>query len=652
MLPLTPSGYNATYPIAIIDDGAGNSTGDASFDFGNYKVYEIIQTDIIRKTEVKTDSLPLDHSDIEHLIIYDYTSNKVMAKLELFDPRKMYLPKAFKDDIDVINRVDPAKYTRTTDEYKSAYASLGWYEEYVGRRWWDTSTSQFSDYESGDALTRAKYWGTTVDSKLPDIYEWTKSPVHPTQWSKLVEANGTAFGQKASGEVYVDKTSGSENYHWVEEQDYVNGNTYTVYYFWVKNKDTISQESRAVRIYATGQLSKIILNPSAAGLAWWSPVNSNSIVLNSSTVVQIKKKLKGEEKHQQWLFVSEANTSETIPQWIHTRLRDSIAGGIHYGLTYEGTDYSITRNVPDMAKLHRYSQVGNSIRPYPQSWFRDIYEARRTFIKKVNQLLLNVDVSSLPNWGDILNQTSYALFDDVYDMTSYWTFTDYQSEDYDSTKEIALTISKLSEIYSSYVTVDSYIRVLEDNTIYEKDADGGFKVVYRVADSINQRGAIKLSDELFDSKGTWDGSKWDAINIPWDFDLCNVFYAIMEALRNDLFIDVYKSNYSKMTCAMFRYVLSEQLNVDWLQKSSTIEPINLINRSLDKTNTLRRDDVDVFNNFYSSVKSYRDKIRSATVSKKLLENTSLSIDETLLIEETEINIGTGGSIAGDTIVFN
>jgi hypothetical protein len=173
-----------------------------------------------------------------------------------------------------------------------------------------------------------------------------------------------------------------------------------------------------------------------------------------------------------------------------------------------------------------------------------------------------------------------------------------------------------------------------------------------VADAVNQRGAIKLSDELFDSKGTWDGSKWDAINIPWDFDLCNVFYAIMEALRNDLFINVYKSNYSRMTCAMFRYVLSEQLNVDWLQKSSTIEPINLINKNLEKTNTLRRDDVDVFTNFYSSVKSYRDKIRSATVSKQLLENTSLSIDETLLIEETEINIGTGGSIAGDTIVFN
>lgn len=712
-LDLTPSKYDPTYPIAIIDDSTGDVVQAASFDFGNYKVYQLTATDTVQKTVVKTDSLPLDHSSIEHLVIYDYNDNKVTTTLELFDPRKMYLPKAFRNDIDVINRVDPAKYTRTTDEFKSAYASLGWYEEYAGRRWWDTSTCQFSDYESGDVLTRAQYWGTTVDGKLPDIYEWTKSPVHPTQWSKLVESQGTAFGQRASGEVYVDTTSGKNNYHWVEEQDYVNGKTYNVFYFWVKGKDTISAESQAVRIYSTGQLSKILLNPSAAGLAWWAPINSNSIMLkgvenllnNSSTIVQIKKKLKGEEKHQQWLFVSEANTSETIPQWMHTRLRDSIAGGIHYKATAEYTMHSqsvsykqsdfvkytinnidkfyccrvntiglfnpilwqeiinveevtettfqfdITKNVPDLANLHKYAQLGNSIRPYPQGWFKNVYEARRTFVKKVNQFLLNVDISSLPNWGDILNQTAYHLFDDTYDMTRYWTYTNYQSEDYDDNKEIVLTVAKLAEIYSAYVTVNSYIRVLEDNTIYEKDTDGGFKVVYRAADSINQRGAVKLSDELFDPKGSWDGSKWDQINVPWDFDYCNIFYAIMEALRNNVFVNQYKTNYSKMTCAMFRYVLSEQINVDWLQKSSTIEPINLISSNLNKTNTLRRDDINVFTNFYSSVKSYRDKIRSATVTKRLLENTSITFDETLFIEDIEIPIGVSGERAGDGIII-
>ena len=709
-LPTTPSGYDAGYPIAIIDDGLGTNLGETSFDFGNYKVYKVLQSDVITKTVVKTDSLPLDLSDIEHLVIYDYDADKILAKLELFDPRKLHLPEIFKNDIDVMGRVDPARYTRTTDDFKSVYGSQGWYEEYVGRRWWDTSTCQFSDYESGDAMTRARYWGTTVDGALPDIYEWTKSPVHPTQWNKLAETGAKAFDQVASGEVYVDTISGKDNYHWVEEQDYVSGKLYTVYYFWVKNKQTISTESKNVRVYATSQLSKILLNPSLARLPWWAPITSNSIMLkgidnlltSSSTVVQIKKKNKGEEKHQQWLFVSEANTTETIPQWIHTRFRDSIAGGIHYKKNANYTVYSpavtysqdnfvkynnnfyicknlttgafssaswqllvdaeevsetqfrfnIVKQVPDLVHLHRYSQLGNDIRPNPQSWFKNIYEARRNFVKKANQLLLNIDISSLANWGDILNQTAYDVFGDTIDLTKFWTFTDYQSADYSSTKAISATVQTLPEIYSVSVTTNSYIKVKNDNTIYEKDSNGGYKLVYRSADATNNKGAIKLSDDLFDPKGTWSYNKWEQVTIPWDYDLCNVFYAIMEALRNDVFINEYETSYSKLTCAMFRYILSEQVNVDWLQKSSTIEPINLIGSTLNRTNTLQRDNVTVLTGFYSSVKSYRDKIRSSTVTKQLIENTGIAMDETLYVNDTEIAIGFGGEQAGDAIIFN
>jgi hypothetical protein len=708
-LSITPSGYDPVYPIAITDDGLGNNLDEVSFDFGNYKVYKIIQSATVTKTVIKSDSLPLDHSDIEHLIIYDYETNKILAKLELFDPRKLYIPKVFKDDIDVISRVDPARYTRTTDNYKSVYASQGWFEEYVGRRWWDTSTTQFNDYESGDDITRARYWGTTVDGALPDIYEWTKSPVHPTQWSKLVDSGSKAFDQVASGQVYIDKISGSDNYHWVEEQDYVSGKTYTVYYFWVKNKETISTESKNVRVYATNQLSKILLNPSLAKLPWYAPITSNSIMLkgidhlltSNSTVVQIKKKTKGEEKHQQWLFVSEANTTETIPQWMHSRFRDSISGGIHYKKVAKYKNYSasekyeqdnfvkfngnfyvaknkttgtfnvnswqliidaeelsetkfrfnFTKPVPNVINLHRYARLGNSIRPDPQSWFKDVYEARRTFVKKTNQLLLNIDISSLSNWGAILNQTAYDVFGDTIDLTKFWTFTDYQSADYDSTKAISATVLTLPEIYSVAVTSNSYIKVKNENTIYEKDNVGGYKLVYRTANASRNKGAIKLSDDLFDPKGTWGNGKWEQVTIPWDFDLCNVFYAIMEALRNNIFINEYETSYSKLTCAMFRYILSEQVNVDWLQKSSTIEPINLIGQSLSRTNTLQRDNVAVLTGFYSSVKSYRDKIRSSTVTKQLIENTSISIDETLHVNDTEIVIGFGGELAGDTIIF-
>jgi len=114
----TPSGYNPTWPIAIIDDGLNRNDKEATFDYGNYKVYEV-RTD--NSVIVKEESRPVDPSDIEHLIIYDYAENRTVAKLDLFDPKKMYIPDVFKNDIDVINREDPANYNRSTYTYKSVY---------------------------------------------------------------------------------------------------------------------------------------------------------------------------------------------------------------------------------------------------------------------------------------------------------------------------------------------------------------------------------------------------------------------------------------------------------------------------------------------------------------------------------------------------
>jgi hypothetical protein len=728
----TPSGYNPTWPIAIIDDGLNQNDKEATFDYGNYKVYEVRADS---SSIVKEESNPVDPSDIEHLIIYDYAENRTVAKLDLFDPKKMCIPDVFKNDIDVINRVDPAKYNRSTDEYKSVYSSLGWHEEYIGRRWWDISTVQFSDYESGDELTKEKYWGTTVNGKLPDVYEWTKSPVPPSQWNKMVEKSLIAFDQLASGEVYVDKALSADNYHWVEEEDYVNGETYTVYYFWVKNKNVIAEQSKQSRVYTTDQLSKVLLNPSAAGIPWWAPISNNAIVIkgiqpylnNTSTVVQIKKKIKGNEKHQQWIFISEENTVETIPEWLHVRLRDSLSAHIFYrkqavyeifdnskiytqddlvkyngyfyvcrytttgtfnadawqklpiqgyqtSVTYNyldiviyndsiyvckmstsGTwnpanwqvlpagslsvrdidpirntlDFNITKNVPDIFNLHPYSRLGNLVRPYIQSWFDDTIEARRTFIKKLNEIMVNVNIGNIDAWGNTrLNNEFYVVGDEIINVPKFWKYIDYQSETFDSTKEISLVLESTADIYITTVTSGSYIKVntgIRDYTIYEKNVDGSFASVYKT------NGAIEFTSDLY---APWSLSSWDTIGwdkVPWDYDLNSVYNAIMDSLRYEIFTGQYSKYYSKIMCTMFRYVMSEQIGVDWLTKSSTVEPVNLISSTLETDDYLQRDQITVLTNFYNTVKSYRDKIRGGTVNRTVIEQVELEIGEELMI---------------------
>jgi hypothetical protein len=734
----TPSGYSPTWPIAMIDDSLGLDKKEATYDYGNYAVYDSRNWNI----PLKEESQPVDPSDIEHLIIYDYAENRTVAKLDLFDPKKMYIPDVFKNDIDVINRVDPAKYNRSTDAYKSVYTSLGWHEECIGRRWWDLSTVQFSDYESGDELTKEKYWGTTVNGKLPDVYEWTKSPVPPSQWNKMAEKGLVAFDQVASGEVYVDIALNADNYHWVEEEDYINGETYTVYYFWVKNKNVIAEQSKQSRIYTTEQLSKVLLNPSAAGIPWWAPISNNAIVLkgiqrylnNTSTVVQIKKKIKGNEKHQQWIFISEDNTVETIPEWLHVRLRDSLSAHIFYrkraeyvnhnasntytqddlvkyngyfyvcrytttgsfnadawqklpiqghnqSVTYNyldiviyndniyvcndttvGTwnpakwqvlpagslsvrdidptrntlDFNITKNVPDIFNLHPYGRLGNLVRPYIQSWFDDTIEARRTFIKKLNEIMMNVNVSNIDAWGDTrLNNEFYVVGDEIINVPKFWSYIDYQSETFDSTKEISLVLESTADIYTTTVTSGSYIKVntgIRDYTIYEKNVDGSFGPVYKT------KGAIEFTSDLY---APWSLSSYDTVGwdkFPWDYDLNSVYNAILDSLRYEIFTGQYSKYYSKIMCTMFRYVMSEQIGVDWLAKSSTVEPVNLISSTLEIDDYLQRDQITVLTNFYNTVKSYRDKIRGGTVNRTVIEPVEMEISEELMIYENGVLI--------------
>lgn len=623
-LDKTPSGFDPVNPIIIVDDGG-------------FDVYEVTDT----VTLVKTQMFPVNTDDIEHLLVYDYASNKTLAKIELFDPKKLRIPQVFLDEIDTIGRVDPAKYNRTTDEYKAVYLSSGWYEEYIGRRWWDTSSLQFADYENGTDQDRAKNWGATMNNTAPAIYEWTKSPVPPNQWETLIKNKGMAFGVRASGEAYIDRLAGSDEYHWVEEQDTVQGKLYTVYYFWVKNKDSVAKESKASRIYSTAQLSKVVLNPSAAGFSWWAPVSRHSIVIkgvenllnNSSTVVQIKKKLKGNEKHQQWLFVSENNKIQTIPEWMHIRFRDSLSAIINYKKTDTETgygDFYISKNVPDIDNLHPYAQAGNSIRPFVQSWFLEILEARRTLFKFINTQLINVDlVYGIPNWGERLNQTAYVWGDTVVDMTKIWEYADYYSVDYDFTKSVTYLVDSRQQLQEISTQVGDYVRVLdllsETDTIYEITDGGGFKAVYR------KNGTIQFLSDLWTkpSAGSWDTVSWDLK--PWDYDLNAQVGVVIEALRNDVYLKEYHVYYGNMICAMLRYTLSEQVNVDWVQKSSTIEPLNLIGQTFVRPAEFERDNVSTLVGFYNTVKSYRDKIRDSNVNKEILEPAEVGITDSHVI---------------------
>lgn len=629
--PNTPSGFSAVKPISVIDDALAsaailNNAAEA-YSFGNYTVLEIEPDGAT--TPVKIQSRPVDPSNIEQLLLYSYEEGKTLAKIDLFDPKKGKLPTVFLNDIDVINRVDPAKYTKTTDTFKTVYGSSGWFGDLVGRRWWDTSTIQFQDYENGTDFDRAKNWGSTIDNVLPDIYEWTKSTVHPSKWETMTKTSADVFGVRASGEAYYKIISGSKYYYWTEEIEYKSGKAYTVYYFWVKNKNDIPTESKMSRVYSTSQLSKVLLNPSAAGLPWWAPISNTAMIVHgvdsyvpaAGAVVQIKFKNSGSEKNQQWTFVAEGNPLQIIPEWMHIRLRDSLAT-TKKSRTAEDITTSIASLVPNITRLHPYNRLGNEVRPYLKSWFADAIEARRVFIKRTNELLLNMDlVNGVAGWDKTIGQNNYQWADEVIDLSIVWRYEDFVTKNFDSSRYVFKTVDTQVELYNTTAEPGTYVKVNNDNAIYEKEETGGWTVVKRF------NGTIQFIDDLFNKRsiGGWDPAPWE--NLPWDYNLNAHIHVIVDALRNDIFKNQYVVNYSFVMCSMFRYILSEQLYVDWLAKSSTILPYNTIGLTFTTEEDLVRDNISALNGFFSTVKSFRDKTRGGDITKNTLEDASTKIDE-------------------------
>ena len=628
----TTSGFSLYQPLIVVDEQVTDPEVDASWDSSGYAAYNVVIGKGGERNSVDLltyEMLPVSAADIEHVIVYDYATQRTVAKLELFDPKNLIIPQQFLNEVDLINRVDPARYNRTSSDYKAVYLSTAWQDEYVGKRWWDTSTISFVDYEQGTIENRAANWGKQSPGSTVDIYEWTKSSVHPSYWASLVEAGEPVFGEVPTGTAFVQDLNGTESYHWTEKEELNGSTTTTVYYFWVKNKDTtVKSHTRNLSVL---ELAKNIINPSFAGLAWCAPLSNGSLLavglkeyLNETTVVQIKRVPRGGKVHHQWIYIADGNQTDTVPEYLHVRFRDSISNS-HIDLNVINSDTSnevyVERKVPNV-NLHKYNTTGNSIRPYIQSWFSNLFEARRTMLIETNRLMSSINLTSLIDVEQVFG-SSILINDSNFDMTPYWNYATFTSPTYDSTIAPAYVVSSLDQVSSLYLNPGEYVRVINEteNSVYESVDTSGLNLVWK------QNGTIAFKDitDAVWSKDTWDGSSWD--NVDWDDELSLVFFNIMEVLRNDVFVVEHKVNYNKLLCVMFRYILSEQMQVDWLAKSSTIQTFNQSTNNLTQITEFERDSTNTLTDYYKNVKSFHDKLRYNILSKDIDENADFSITD-------------------------
>ena len=677
-----------TNQLAYVDDIAGKFT-----------VYEITGTTAtVSATQYATEQALTDPGLIRAITVYDRTTNRELVELDIYDPFKGFIPTPASANIDIRSSNDPAAYSVSTNSEIDVADISAWTDDQVGTVWWDLSTSKFMNYEQGSLEYRYTNWGRLFPGASIDIYQWISSSVDPIAYNKA-SSSATPIGDVipvGSAKVTIIDQETLYSYA-TKETVNADGTLSTVYYFWVKGIDTVSL-ARPDKTLSIASVAAIIQHPGDMGIAWAAPIAKNALIVsgaskflnNDSTTLQMQfadyadnnMGLKP-EVHSQWMLLRENDSVTSVPQWLHNRLRDSLAGfdrntqtqtwanfdnqrlysaGEVFYREADATFYRVFRNMnaaditaayssrpfyqlydytllpPNIAganiikiqsrrdvpnyRLDEYNRYGNQIRPVQQTWIKDRNSARRTFIASANKLIAQMDLfESVPAWSKHL--TAITKGTHSYDITKFYIVIDFVSTSYNSFKPVAKTYALETDIDMNAVSEGDYVLVQNQSryAIYQITSNQRV-LVYK------KNATIQFTEDLFNSikqQFSWDLAPWDFA--AWDNEPGVEFGEIVTAMREDIFVGDYSINYNRLFFDMVRYIFSENDAVDWIAKSSYLYIDNLDVDNLEQTSYFVKDKVQQYIDYINEVKPYRTKVRQVIDTRSAMDTATVSVTD-------------------------
>lgn len=133
----------------------------------------------------------LTPSKLSPVKLFDYDNRELELQIGLWHPAigiHAYAP------LEIVNMTipsDPASYNFSTknENNKNLVELKPWSDREVGRVWWDTSKLSYIPYYDAEIFpsreTRNSRWGALAEWSSVDLYEWTESPVHPSEYDAL-----------------------------------------------------------------------------------------------------------------------------------------------------------------------------------------------------------------------------------------------------------------------------------------------------------------------------------------------------------------------------------------------------------------------------------------------------------------------------------
>jgi hypothetical protein len=246
-------------------------------------------------------------------------------------------------------------------------------------------------------------------------------------------------------------------------------------------------------------------------------------------------------------------------------------------------------------------------------------------------VLVNYD-AEIGKWAIYyLNSTSKEFERHIsqrHDVRKYWSYVDWRDGSFKEDTSVKFTVKYTSDLETALYAVDDVIEV-------ENPGDGKKIVVQRVADGTGniynnynliyrEKGTIQFNSALYDK--TLSGIGYDTVSRydQMSFDESNAIETrlILEAIKNDIFVLDLAHYWSKFFFVAIRYVLSEQLFVDWVYKTSFVTPF-ISSGSLDQRPVYRVNDFGYVEEFIKEIKPFRTKLRDITIDYSSIEKLGL-----------------------------
>ena len=638
------------------------SPGDSSIEQNGGRVYQFNNAnrlkgwDVIRYQEPK-----VDINGIIKNYIYSAADQTIINNLDYIDPAKGKILGIAEQEITYKTDYDPAVYNNTTDTELSSSSTFYWNDNQVGEVWWDLSTVRYVEYEQGSIKYRTSNWGRAFTGSRIDVYEWVESLYPPSQY---VLNGGDGVPKYPDNSAYVTLT-------------YVDPNTNEAtvrYYFWVKDKTTVDPElaNRSVPVVV---VADYIQNPKSSGVKYLAAIRDDSVAVynvlgiptGKDVILHVDYSTKINNTniiHSEYALLNETNTNPAlIPTNIYNKLVDSASGLDVYG-----------NPVPDPT-LPVQTRYGINIRPR-QSMFVDKNKAVEEMVTYVNSVFAkniisqgfdlstlssgepippansgyyDVSVNNIEELGYInitvqpvgyqvlvLSDTTTGGLWTIYTKQSnntwlltrvqsyytpdYWQYTDWYATGFDSGTIPTFTVGTFADMAKLRLKSGNIVKVLNNGQ--------GKWTLQQVFPNVTltvglQDGTIALTENLYNSEkyGLSFGTDLFDTN-RFDQNPGIEIRKILDALRNELFVNQLSQDFLELFFVFIYYVLDEQKYVDWVFKTSFISVLHKI-RGLDQPQIYAKENQEYYRQYIEEVKPYHTTIREYISDYEGSDNVNL-----------------------------